>query len=480
VLPTSRYYLHDPHGTTAAVVATKDQSAFNPDFVDCNFDYDLVTQDSFGDSVTRVLGTHLVKAEPRWQRGQGPENGPGGKYQLHEQGPGRNAGVALPNFNLGAREEGGAPDIGAHEFDAPNFQFGVRANWTALPVPGSPVAVFPLKFVPSYPPSQLIAGVTFDDRTARTEAPGSDIWPITWANDDKLYTAWGDGGGFGGTNQVGRVSLGVGRIEGDKRGYRGINIAGGKDAPHPAPFPGKSEGILALGNSLYLWRDGDASSLGYFKSIALWRSDDRGATWRETGVRFSKADGDFRGVDEGIFAPAFCQFGRDYAGARDDYVYVYAPDSIDPSHWSVRLPGRINLLRVPRARIESKDAYEFYAGSPREWTKDPAKRKPVWSDPAQGTHRIALSYNPGLKRYLLTTITLNRDGWMSIYDAPEPWGPWTHVHTEFNPGRWGSYTIIFTFVNKWLSVDGRDFVIVHTKDDAWSSIEGRFRLAGDK
>ena len=126
------------------------------------------------------------------------------------------------------------------------------------------------------------------------------------------------------------------------------------------------EATLALGNALYLWRDGEGGSLGYFKSIALWRSDDRGATWREVGVRFSKADGDFRGVDEGIFAPAFCQFGRDYAGARDDYLYIYAPDSIDPSHWNVRLPGRINLLRVPRGQVEVKDAYEFHAGAPGE------------------------------------------------------------------------------------------------------------------
>ncbi|MDO8632331.1 MAG: DUF4185 domain-containing protein, partial [Phycisphaerales bacterium] len=255
-----------------------------------------------------------------------------------------------------------------------------------------------------------------------------------------------------------------------------------KNAPHPMPFAGKSEGILALGNMLYLWRDGEGGSLGYFKSIALWRSADRGATWRETGVRFSKADGDFVGKDEGIFAPAFCQFGQDYAGARDPYLYIYSPDSIDSTHWHIRLPGRINLLRVPREKIESKAAYEFFAGGSgtSSWTKNPAQRKSVWADAAQGTHRMAVSYNPVLKRYLLTTITHNRDGWMSIYDAPEPWGPWTHVHTEFEPARWGTYTIIFTFVNKWLSPDGCDFVIVHTKDDRWATIEGRFKLAGDK
>ena len=110
----------------------------------------------------------------------------------------------------------------------------------------------------------------------------------------------------------------------------------------------------------------------------------------------------------------------------------------------------------------------------------PAERKPAWQDAAQGTHRVAVSYNPGLKRYLLTTITIDRSGWMSLYDAPDPWGPWTHVHTEHNPERWGALTILFTFVNKWLSADGRDFVIVHTKNDRWATIEGQFQLVGKK
>ena len=35
------------------------------------------------------------------------------------------------------------------------------------------------------------------------------------------------------------------------------------------------------------------------------------------------------------------------------------------------------------------------------------------------------------------------------------------------------------FVNKWLSADGRDFVIVHTRNDRWATIEGRFQLARD-
>jgi hypothetical protein len=45
-------------------------------------------------------------------------------------------------------------------------------------------------FSPAYPPSLVIGGLAYDDRAARIEAPGSDIWPITWGDDDNLYTAW--------------------------------------------------------------------------------------------------------------------------------------------------------------------------------------------------------------------------------------------------------------------------------------------------
>ena len=329
-----------------------------------------------------------------------------------------------------------------------------------------------------YPRSTVITGVVFNDASARTLAPGSDIWPITWAADGHLYTSWGDGGGFGGTNSDGRVSLGIGRVEGGKDEYHGFNIAGGRNAPHPAPFTGKSEGLLALGNTLYLWRDGKGSDNANFSSAGLYRSDDFGATWRATGVAFSKEKGAFAPGDEGLFALAFCQFGRGYEGARDHFVYIYAPDVIDPSHWSLRKPGRVNLLRVPRSRIEDQSAYEVFTGldaSGRpQWTASVARRQPVWEDPINGTHRMAASYNPGLKRYLLTNVTVNRFGWMTLYDAPEPWGPWTLAHVEYNPERWGTWTILFTFVNKWLSPDGRSFVLVHTRNDSWSTIEGTF------
>src|SRR5437773_8848295 len=65
-----------------------------------------------------------------------------------------------------------------------------------------------------YPPSTAILSITWHWETYRNAAPGSDLWPVTWGPDDNLYTAWGDGGGFGGSDTNGRVSMGIGRIEG--------------------------------------------------------------------------------------------------------------------------------------------------------------------------------------------------------------------------------------------------------------------------
>lgn len=138
----------------------------------------------------------------------------------------------------------------------------------------------------------------------------------------------------------------------------------------------------------------EGGTAGRFRSTALWRSDDHGATWRETSVRFSPAAGDFSNEAGGFLALAFCQFGPGYRSARDTDDYLYTPDIIAPSHWHMRVPGRINLLRVPREQIEAREADEFFggadaAGAP-SWVRGVRQRRPVWIDETQGTHRMAV------------------------------------------------------------------------------------------
>ncbi len=58
-----------------------------------------------------------------------------------------------------------------------------------------------------YPKSEVTGGISLDWNTHQRFAQGSDNFQLTWAADDHLYGAWGDGGGFGGTNSEGRVGL---------------------------------------------------------------------------------------------------------------------------------------------------------------------------------------------------------------------------------------------------------------------------------
>ena len=66
---------------------------------------------------------------------------------------------------------------------------------------------------PPYPPSKITA-VEFEDKSKIIrKAKGSDNWPITWADDDFLYTAFGDGWGFEPRTQI-KLSLGLAKISG--------------------------------------------------------------------------------------------------------------------------------------------------------------------------------------------------------------------------------------------------------------------------
>ena len=136
--------------------------------------------------------------------------------------------------------------------------------------------------------------------------------------------------------------------------------------------------------------------------------------------------------------PTFLNFGRNYAGARDDFVYVYSHDN-DSAY---KPADRMVLARVPADRIRERAAYEFFAGLDDDgqptWTADVSKRSGVFTHPGR-CYRSGISYNAALKRYLWCQIIPGPDtrfeGGFGIYDAPEPWGPWTTVFFTEAVGR---------------------------------------------
>ncbi|HEX2099056.1 MAG TPA: hypothetical protein VHF69_00245 [Candidatus Synoicihabitans sp.] len=361
-----------------------------------------------------------------------------------------------------------------------------------------------------YPPSPVVADVELDWTTHRREAPGSDNWQLTWADDDQLYGFWGDGGGLGGTNDQGRVGLGFGRIEGGWQDYRGTNVWGGVDAANPAQFAGKSWGTISVDGVLYAWivpDHPDPAVLGggkeaaeawprdHYRYIFLARSTDRGATWTRASWRWWREDD--------LTIPTFLNFGRDNAGARDAYVYSYfvRPERPDVTQGnfglSVHRPGVLFLARARHDQLfDGRDAYEWFTGlvdGQPQWGPLSAKR-PVFEDPAGAGWSVSASHAPGINRYLLATEhETSSSGALGLFDAPEPWGPWTTVkywtvEEPFGAQRpgstlpWKHNVFFFSFVPKWWSADGREFTLLFTgagkglDNDSLNTIRGRFVL----
>src|SRR2546426_6758697 len=216
--------------------------------------------------------------------------------------------------------------------------------------------------VPTYPPSPVIKQIQWAPReTIRRQARGSDNWPLTWADDDQLYTAYGDGNGFD-PNVPEKLSLGFARVTGSATEFAGVNIRSATGEQKGDGEAGKkASGILMVDGILYLWaRNAGNSQLAW--------SADHGVTWTWSEWTFKTSFG----------SPTFLNFGRNYAGSRDGFVYVYSHDS--DSAYSPA--DRMVLARAPKERIKSRDAYEFFngldpAGAP-VWTSDIQERGAVF------------------------------------------------------------------------------------------------------
>jgi hypothetical protein len=196
-------------------------------------------------------------------------------------------------------------------------------------------------------------------------------------------------------------------------------------------------------------------------------SRDHGRTWTWSDWRFTTSFG----------YPTFLNFGRDYAGARDGYVYVYSQDS-DSAY---ERADRMVLARVPIDQITDREAYEYFQrcqGDEAVWTRDVRGRGAVFQHRGH-CYRSSVSYHAGLGRYLWCQTGAGDDtrfrGGLAIYDAPQPWGPWT---TAFYTPQWdvgpGETSCLPT---KWISADGRTVHLVFSGDDAFSVRAGTLDIA---
>jgi hypothetical protein len=285
---------------------------------------------------------------------------------------------------------------------------------------------------PPAPPSRVIRGVEFaPGPEIRRAAIGSDNWPITWGDDDALYTAYGDGTGFEpGADR--KLSLGLARVTGGPQDFQGVNLRSPTAERTGEGASGlKASGMLMANGTLYmLVRNAGNSQLAW--------SQDHGRTW-VWGFRFEESFG----------CPTFLNAGRDYSAACDGYVYVYSSDG--PSGYEAY--DQVVLARAPRGRVTERAAYEFFVSADDgtgHWTPDITQRGAILHYPGH-CQRSDVVYVPGIQRYLMA-MGFNHSGGWGLLDAPEPWGPWT---TAYHTDDWGlGATHSYRLPAKWISDDG--------------------------
>ncbi len=310
-----------------------------------------------------------------------------------------------------------------------------------------------------YPLSEFIKSIDWELDTKIQNGLGSDQWPMTWAADDNIYAAWGDGWGWTGEIKPGgdikgniKRSIGVTKITGMPPNFSGEDLWG----TGPGRDFGKPDALIAIDDKILMfWTNGDSKyDHDSYSAVSL----DSGKSWTLGNRRL------FNYAPAGFRVRGICQFGKGYEGAPDDYIYIYFGLNRHPD---------IYLARVKKDHIFDAASYEWYAYTKYDgsasWTYDLSKKAVVFHDNNAYLWHLSVNYNPGLKRYLLTKPHFSegdlRDSVRApetkissfgIFDAPTPWGPWTTVIYEEN---FLDDYVKFNYIipNKYLSEDGKTF-----------------------
>ncbi|HZH73576.1 MAG TPA: hypothetical protein VFD91_13845, partial [Mariniphaga sp.] len=311
---------------------------------------------------------------------------------------------------------------------------------------------------PPYPKSELSIEFAPKDEVIRL-AEGSDNWPATWTDDDHLFTAYGDGWGFSPKTDI-KLSLGLAQLSGNPEELSGTNIRSNTgERVGQGKYGEKASGMLMVEGTLYmLVRNAKNSRL-------MW-SDDRGKTWEQADWTFEVSFG----------CPTFLNDGKNYEGARDNYVYIYSHDEVS----AYKNSDRFVLARVPKNKLKEWQSYEYLSGyethSKPVWSEDIRKREAVFVNPGK-CYRSGISYNRGLKKYLwCQTIQASFSeeyngvrfkGGLGIFESDNPWGPWNTIFYtrdwDIGPGETSSIPTI------WMRDDGETCYLLFSGDDYLSA-----------
>ncbi len=309
----------------------------------------------------------------------------------------------------------------------------------------------------SLPRSEVISGFEWTgERIGYPDAAvKGDTYPMTWADDDHIYTSAGDPlwGETSDGLDVEKFAGGPTDYQITKLNHMNEYTGWGGNGPKPS-------GMICVQGVLYLafqnlrrCRQGPYSLISQHGSDAhIVYSTAKGQWWVPALPTISEPM--FPGHRFG--GPAFINFGKNNTNARDEFVYAVSSDQWDNG-------SNLRLGRVPADSIMRRAAWQWVCA----WHPD---GQPAWSYeldeaiPVLSLHRWMglpeMVYLAGIKRYLLLTWRLRGDFSptegtdLVIFESPEPWGPFRLVHFEehwegqaFNP-----YAPRLPL--KWLNSDG--------------------------
>jgi hypothetical protein len=330
--------------------------------------------------------------------------------------------------------------------------------------------------------SKHIESISWDWAGGHTEPNGSDLWPVTWGKDGRVYTFFG-------------IAMLASPPPLNAESAR--NVFGGYNSPHPSTLHGKGGALIAVGRDFYtlggVYTEAEATSRatvsGSPKRRQLAYSKGNAHSWRAAPWFFCSGEDNKL---EGNFCPmGFINFGPGNSGAPDRQVYLFGTNNT-PAYWSAAQPASAAstyLARVPAGRLLEKDAYRYFAGLD-------ARGRPVWSAAQQQMRAIFTDrnasrpgcggtcdltsrlveavYNKGLRRYI-GTAQGEYVGQTSFYEAPQPWGPWAtisynNIDAATGTGGWanlgaaGGESLGVHLVNAWTSRDGRTLWATYSSD----------------
>ncbi len=292
--------------------------------------------------------------------------------------------------------------------------------------------------VVSAPRSPVLRGIEW--LSAVTPYPETDkrgdTFPVTWGADDHIYTSAGDpvwpdkDSGLDVERLIGSApNFQVERVNA-MRNYHGWGGCG----PKPTGFL-SAAGVLYLafqnmtGRSNLPPNEADImATYGHGYDAQIVQSNDYGKTWQP----------DLKTIQTPMFpgrtfaAPAFLNFGKDNAGARDEFIYAISGEGWDNG-------THLRLGRVPAMEIMKQESWKWISGMGPDgqplWSPELAHAVPVLIHPGYLGY-VEMVYLRGISRYLLLSwhhkVKCNPDtgSELILYDSPEPWGPFTLVHHE--------------------------------------------------